>query len=81
MNTARSIIKELGGPTKVAAALKVRVNVVGNWTARGIPWHWHDELLSLARNRGVDLTRDQLKRLARSPKVTPPHKPSKRRAA
>ena len=64
------IIKELCGPTKVALALGVKPNVVGNWPARGyIPWHWHDPLLAFARNIGVNLTRDSLKELAPSPKL------------
>ena len=70
MNELTSIIKELGGPTRVAGALGVAPNVVGNWPQRGyIPWHWHDPLLELARNIGVNLTRDQLKAIAPAPKL------------
>lgn len=78
MNQTNAIIKELGGPTKVATAIGVKVNVVGNWSLREyIPWHWHDQLLDLARNIGVTLTRDQLKAMAPAPKFAKP----KRRAA
>jgi hypothetical protein len=62
MNQIGTLISELGGPTKVANALGCKPNVVGNWPSRGfIPWAWHDPLLDLARNRGVDITRDRLK--------------------
>lgn len=78
MNDPVTIIKELGGPTKVASALGVRPNVVGNWGARGIPYQRHDDLLDLARERGIDLTRAQLKAVAKF-RGSKPRK--KRRAA
>lgn len=61
MNAVDTIIKEFGGPTKLAQALDCAPQVVCNWRARGfIHWRWHDPILNLARNKGVDVTRDAL---------------------
>lgn len=69
MSDLDTIIKELGGPTKLATALNCAPQVVCNWRARGfIHWRWHDSILNLARNKGVDVTRDALQRRHPVPK-------------
>lgn len=68
MEPAASIIKKLGGFAEVSAFLKVAKNVPYRWTYEkerggtgGVIPHWHhDELLRMAGERGVSLSRYEL---------------------
>ena len=56
MNTARQIIDRFGGQSALAALLGKRQSTVQHWARTGrIPSQWHEQLLELARNRGIGL--------------------------
>jgi hypothetical protein len=55
--TTGDLIRSLGGPTSVAAALGLRVQAVGNWTMRGaIPRRHHLSVWRLATKKRVAWT-------------------------
>lgn len=68
MKDARSIIRELGGPSKVAAVVGVHRTRVSNWmrpkkaggTGGIIPLAHHRALLEAAQKAGKPLTADDL---------------------
>ena len=56
MNTARQIIDRFGGQSALAALLGKRQSTVQHWARTGrIPSQWHEQLLELARSRGIGL--------------------------
>lgn len=56
-----SIIKRLGGEAAIASAFDLSEKAVWQWSNRNsIPGRWHLSLLRLARERGVELTDDEL---------------------
>jgi len=67
MDTFRDFIRALGGPTAVSRELGTKFHRVVKWSERNsIPAeHWHD-LLTLAATRGVDVSADDLVRMART---------------
>ena len=59
MNIAKSIVDKFGGQTSLASLLGKGQSTVSYWVKSGtIPAKWHDKLLSLASERGFDLTID-----------------------
>ncbi len=62
---APELIAALGGRVELAAALGVSRDRVRMWSQRGrFPWEQHDPLLDFAEERGVPLTREQLRELS-----------------
>ena len=55
-----SIVERLGGPNMLAARLNVTRKAIDMWERRGVPRSRQIELLLLAKERGVDLTIDEL---------------------
>jgi hypothetical protein len=51
---AREIIKQLGGPTKVALRLGCKRSAVSNWPAAGIPSKFWDAVVELGRQDQLD---------------------------
>lgn len=59
MNLAKNIVDKFGGQTSLAALIGKRQSMVGYWVKAGtIPAKWHNKLLSLASEKGIDLTID-----------------------
>lgn len=59
MNTAKIIVDKFGGQTSLASLLGKGQSTVAYWVKSGtIPAKWHDKLLSLASQEGIDLTID-----------------------
>jgi len=56
----QNIIEALGGVAAVAQALGVRHGAVGNWRRRGWPDAAKWKLLKLARDRGIEVSLDEL---------------------
>jgi hypothetical protein len=57
MNAAQLVIEKFGGQSALAEMLGRRQSTIQHWTKTGlIPAKWHEQLLNLARQRGVDLT-------------------------
>lgn len=56
LNPAERIIRRFGGQSALAAYLGKRQSTIEHWARTGrIPSHWHQALMSLARERGVTL--------------------------
>jgi DNA-binding transcriptional regulator YiaG len=55
-----SIVERLGGAKMLAARLNVSRKAIEMWERRGVPRSRQIELLLLAKERGVDLTIDEL---------------------
>ncbi|MGV8059388.1 MAG: virulence RhuM family protein [Smithellaceae bacterium] len=59
MNKAKIIVEKFGGQTSLASLIGKRQSMVGYWVKAGtIPAKWHSKLLSLAAEKGIDLTID-----------------------
>lgn len=59
MNLAKKIVDKFGGQTALALLIGKRQSMVGYWVKAGtIPAKWHNKLLSLASENGIDLTID-----------------------
>lgn len=58
--TPRALVKRLGGPTKVGAALGLQQAAVSNWDNRGIPAKWLPKIRALALALGVEVTEADL---------------------
>lgn len=57
------IIRQLGGPTKLAKDLGLSVLAsVGHWPARGIPSRYWHRIVELASERGIAITFADLER-------------------
>ena len=57
MSVVVEIIRELGGPTKIGAALPAPVQTVHYWSKRGVIPHWRrPSILELARRLGKALS-------------------------
>ena len=55
-NSAERIIQRFGGQTALANLIGKRQSTVQHWAKTGrVPAHWHEELMSLARGRGMAL--------------------------
>ncbi len=54
------LIQRFGGPTLLARAMGVTTACITNWYRRGIPDGAKWRLLLLARERGIDLTVEDL---------------------
>ena len=55
-NSAERIIQRFGGQTALANLIGKRQSTVQHWAKTGrVPAHWHEELMSLARSRGMAL--------------------------
>lgn len=52
--TVRELIKSLGGPKDVAAAMGLKPQVVSNWYDRGVPAQHQMRLWRLAAGAGLD---------------------------
>lgn len=52
--TTEHLIEELGGSAKVASALGIAPNTVGNWRKRDIPAWARPFLSRLCEERGID---------------------------
>ena len=54
------LIKELGGPAKLAKLLGIERTAVANWRQadRGIPWRFRPAVANLALKHGVTLPDD-----------------------
>jgi hypothetical protein len=66
MKDVHNIILSLGGPSAVARALKLTPQVVCNWSWRGaIPFERHTDVLKLADDLGVSLSRSRLEQIAK----------------
>ena len=66
MKTVSAVIDALDGPSAVARKLGVEPQVVCNWASRkSIPWEYHDDLIRLADEKSVDLTRRDLTALVK----------------
>jgi len=56
MNKAKIIVDKFGGQTTLAELIGKRQSTVGYWVKAGIiPSKWHNKLLSLAAEKGIDL--------------------------
>ena len=56
MNKAKQVIDRFGGQSALAALLGKRQSTVQHWASTGrIPSQWHEQLLELARSRGIGL--------------------------
>jgi hypothetical protein len=55
-----SLVERLGGANMLAARLNVTRKAIDMWERRGVPRSRQIELLLLAKERGVDLTIDEL---------------------
>ena len=56
MNKAKQVIDRFGGQSALAALLGKRQSTVQHWARTGrIPSQWHEQLLELARSRGIGL--------------------------
>ncbi len=60
MTKPRVLIRRLGGPVEVARLIGVTHGCITNWYRRGIPDGAKWRLLRLARERGIDLTVEDL---------------------
>jgi DNA-binding transcriptional regulator YiaG len=60
MREITSIVDRLGGRKMLAARLNVSRKAIDMWERRGVPRSRQIELLLLAKERGVDLTIDEL---------------------
>lgn len=55
----KQIIRDLGGPSAVAAALKHSVDAVKQWSSRGlIPWSFRSKVKKLAAQKRKPLPSD-----------------------
>lgn len=50
---SRDFIAALGGSGVVAAHLGLRLNRVGNWGKRGIPWQFRPAIAEMAKERRI----------------------------
>ena len=72
MNRARQIIDRFGGQSALAALLGKRQSTVQHWASTGrIPSQWHEQLLELARDRGIGLEPKDFVSVD-SPEIAPP---------
>jgi hypothetical protein len=55
-----SLVERLGGANMLAARLNVTRKAIDMWERRGVPRSRQIELLLLAKERGVELTIDEL---------------------
>ena len=61
LKTASDIIDLFGGTGAIAELLGANKSAVSMWRTRdGVPGKWHLPLLRLARERGVELSEDEL---------------------
>lgn len=60
MAAISSIVERLGGVKMLAARLNVSRKAIEMWERRGVPRSRQIELLLLAKERGVDLSIDEL---------------------
>lgn len=59
MNTAKAIVDKFGGQSALAELIGKRQSMVGYWVKAGtIPAKWHSVLLTLASEKGIQLTAD-----------------------
>jgi len=57
LDAARFVIGKFGGQTALARLIGKRASTVQHWSASGvIPAKWHAQLLTLAREHGIDLS-------------------------
>jgi hypothetical protein len=56
-NLATRVIEKFGGQSALARLIKKNQSTVQYWASTGsIPHHWHGRLLTLAREKGINLT-------------------------
>ena len=61
MTDVSEVLRRFGGAAAVADAFSIPVSTVWNWPWKGfVPAKWHLPLLRLARDRGVELSEDEL---------------------
>jgi hypothetical protein len=56
----RTIIKELGGPSQLAALAGITESAVRAWNNNGIPYKFFPMIKRLAKDQGLQITDDAL---------------------